>query len=107
MKRLFNSHPKYLYVGPDKHLNGLFFSELSNPYKEGEEWKSGDDELMIHMMTRERHEQTESRQSLLPKVDFGALSDLNHAKIEDIGVGGFVWMGTTKERDEQFKKLGK
>lgn len=107
MKKLFNSHPKYLYVGPDKSLNGLFFSELSNPYKEGEEWKSGDEEPMVYMMTRERHEQTDSRQSLLPKVDFGALVDLDYAEIEDIGVGGYIWSGTKEQRDKQFKKLGK
>lgn len=107
MKKLFNSYTKYLYVGPDKHLNGLFFSELTNPYKEGDEWKSGDEERMVYMMTRERHEQMESRQNLLPKVDFGALSDLDYAEIEDIGVGGFIWSGTEAERNKQFKKLGK
>ena len=107
MKKLFNSHPKYLYTGPDKQYNGLFYSELTSPYKEGEEWKSGEDEPMVYMMSRERHEQTDSRQSSLPTVSFGALSEMDSVEIEDHPIGALSWAGTLKERDEQFKKLGK
>lgn len=105
--KLFNGKTKWLYVGPEKQFNGLFYSELENPYKEDEDWKSGDDEYLVYMMSRERHEQTDSRQFLLPKVSFGAMSEIDTVEVEDHPIGGLIWQGTVEDRNKHFKKLGK
>lgn len=120
MKKLFNSNPKYLYVGNEEAYKGFLYSELSSPYKEGEEWKLDGEQPAIFMMSRERHEQIDSRQKSFVKVDFGSLSDLDNVSIlgednEEIsdldsfkdGLGGIIWEGSLSERDKQFKKLGK
>src|SRR6478736_5018430 len=104
--KLFNGKTKWLYVGPEKEFNGLFYSELEAPYKEGEEWKSGDDEPLVYMMTRERHEQIESRQPALVEVNLGSLEDIEDVTIGEEGWGGILWQGTKEDRNKHFKKLG-
>jgi len=104
------SKGKYMYIGKEPaNLKGMFFFKLSDPYREGDEWKSGDTEKQVYMMAMDRHLQHDNHHKYLSTTNFGDLSDLNDVTIsENEGeAGGFLWMGSVQKFKEDFKKVGK
>lgn len=99
---------KYMYVGKDPaYLKGMFFFKLSDPYKEDDEWKSGDEEKQVYMMAMDRHLQHDNHHKYLSTTNFGDLSDLDDVTIsENEGeVGGFLWMGSVQKFEKIFGRL--
>lgn len=101
---------KYMYVGkePD-NLKGMFFFKLYDLHREGDEWKTGDEEKQVYMMSMDRHLQHENHHKYLSTTNFGDLSNLNDVTISDSEgeVGGFLWAGSEEKFQKDFKKVSK